>query len=81
LTMANIINRWGNSLGVRIPLPVANEIGLKVGSVVDVTVVDGKAVISPVGKKYTLGELLEGVTPDVIDGEYDWGKPVGNEAW
>jgi antitoxin MazE len=79
--MANIVNRWGNSLGVRIPQPVANEIGLKIGSVVDVTVVDGKAVISPIKKKYTLEELLEGVTPELIDGEYDWGQPVGMEAW
>jgi antitoxin MazE len=79
--MANIINRWGNSLGVRIPLPVANELGFKIGTVVDVTIEDGRAVISPVKKKYTLAELLEGVTPDLIEGEYDWGQPVGNEAW
>jgi antitoxin MazE len=79
--MANIINRWGNSLGVRIPLPVANELGFKIGTVVEVTIEDGRAVISPVKKKYTLAELLEGVTPDLIEGEYDWGQPVGNEAW
>jgi antitoxin MazE len=79
--MANIINRWGNSLGVRIPLPVATELGLKIGTVVEVTIEDGRAVISPVKKKYTLAELLEGVTPDSIDGEYAWGQPVGNEAW
>jgi antitoxin MazE len=79
--MANIINRWGNSLGVRIPLPVANELGLKIGTVVDVTIENGKAVISPIKKKYTLDELLEGVTPDLIDGEYDWGQPVGHEIW
>jgi antitoxin MazE len=79
--MANIINRWGNSLGVRIPLPVANELGFKIGTIVDVTVEDGKAVISPIKKKYTLSELLEGVTPDLIEGEYDWGQTVGNEAW
>jgi antitoxin MazE len=79
--MANIINRWGNSLGVRIPLPIATELGLKIGTVVDVTIEDGKAVISPVKKKYTLDELLEGVTPDLINGEYDWGEAVGNEVW
>jgi antitoxin MazE len=79
--MTNIVNRWGNSLGVRIPQLVANEIGLKVGSLVDVTVVDGKAIISPIEKKYTLEDLLEGVTPELIDGEYDWGEPVGAEVW
>jgi antitoxin component of MazEF toxin-antitoxin module len=36
--MANIINRWGNSLGVRIPLPVATELRFKIGTVVDVTI-------------------------------------------
>ena len=79
--MANIINRWGNSLGVRIPLSVATELGFKIGTVVDVTIEDGRAIISPIRKKYTLEELLEGVTPDLIGGEYDWGQPVGNEAW
>jgi antitoxin MazE len=79
--MTNIINKWGNSLGVRIPQAIANEIGLKIGTVVDVSVVDKKVVISPVSKKFTLEDLLEGVTPELIDGEYDWGQPVGNELW
>jgi antitoxin MazE len=79
--MTNIVNRWGNSLGVRIPQLVANEIGLKVGSLVDVTAVHGKAIISPIEKKYTLEDLLEGVTPELIDGEYDWGQTVGAEVW
>lgn len=38
-------------------------------------------VISPVKRKYQLDELLVGVTPELIGGEYDWGKPVGGEAW
>jgi antitoxin MazE len=79
--MTNIVNKWGNSLGVRIPQPVANEVGLEIGTVVDVKVVNNTIVISPVGKKYTLEDLLVGVTPELIGGEYDWGEPVGNEAW
>jgi antitoxin component of MazEF toxin-antitoxin module len=65
--VANIINRWGNSLGVRIPLSVATELGFKIGTVVDVTIEDSRAIISPVKKKYTLAELLEGVTPDLLE--------------
>lgn len=79
--MAIVINKWGNSLGVRIPQPVANEIGLTVGTVVTLEIVDNKIVISPVKKKYQLSELLEGVTPELAGGEYDWGEPVGEEEW
>ena len=79
--MTNIINKWGNSLGVRIPQQIANEFGLKIGTVVEIGVVDNKVVISPISKKFTLEELLEGVTPELIEGEYDWGQPVGNEVW
>ncbi|WP_309742323.1 AbrB/MazE/SpoVT family DNA-binding domain-containing protein [Chamaesiphon sp. OTE_20_metabat_361] len=74
--MTEIVNKWGNSLGVRIPQPVATEIGLTVGTEVNVEVVNNKIVISPVKKKYQLEDLLVGVTPELIGGEYDWGKPV-----
>jgi antitoxin MazE len=79
--MTNIVNKWGNSLGVRIPQPVATQIGLTAGTVVSIEVVDNTIVISPTRKKYQLDELLDGVTPESIGGEYDWGEPVGREVW
>ncbi len=79
--MTIVVNKWGNSLGVRIPQPVANEVGFTVGTLVSMEVVDGKILISPVQKKYQLDELLYGVTPELIGGEYDWGKPIGKEVW
>lgn len=79
--MTNIVNKWGNSLGVRIPQQIATQVGLEIGTVVEVKVVDNTIVISTVKRKYTLEDLLVGVTPELIGGEYDWGKPVGNEAW
>jgi antitoxin MazE len=78
---SSIVNKWGNSLGVRIPQNVALEVGLAVGTVVNVEVVDNKVIISPRQKKYQLDELLVGVTPELIGGEYDWGAPVGREIW
>lgn len=79
--MAIIINKWGNSLGVRIPQPIANKVGLTVGMAVAIEVVDNTVVISPIKRKYQLDELLVGVTPELIGGEYDWGEPVGAEVW
>ena len=78
--MAIIVN-WGNSLGLTIPQPIASEIGLTVGTVVNIEVVGNKIVISPIRKKYQLHELLDGVTPELLGGEYDWGEPVGKEVW
>jgi antitoxin MazE len=79
--MTNIVNRWGNSLGLRIPQPVASKVGFTAGTVVSIEVVNNTIVVSPVRKKYSLDELLEGVTPELIGGEYDWGTPVGKEVW
>jgi antitoxin MazE len=79
--MTVIVNKWGNSLGIRIPQPVANKVGFSAGTQVNVEVVDDKIVISPVRKKYQLDELLVGITPELIGGEYDWGEPVGRELW
>jgi antitoxin MazE len=79
--MTNIVNKWGNSLGLRIPQPVARKVGLTAGTVVLIEVVNNTIVVSPVKKKYSLDELLEGVTPELIGGEYDWGASVGKEVW
>jgi antitoxin MazE len=81
ILMNIVVNNWGNSLGLRIPQPVANEVGFTAGTTVSIHAVNGTIVISPVKKKYTLDELLAGVTPELIGGEYDWGEPIGQEVW
>jgi antitoxin MazE len=77
--MAIVVNQWGSSLGVRIPQPLANELGLTAGSVVNIEVVGNQIVISPAKKTYQLDELLTGVTPELAGEEYDWGKPISKE--
>jgi antitoxin component of MazEF toxin-antitoxin module len=52
--MIIIVNKWGNSLGVRIPQPIANKVGFTVGMEVTIEVVDNTVVISPVKRKYQL---------------------------
>ncbi|WP_228054673.1 AbrB/MazE/SpoVT family DNA-binding domain-containing protein [Gloeocapsopsis crepidinum] len=44
-------------------------------------VVDGGIMIQLQRKKYTLEELLEGMTPDNFHSETDIETPVGNEVW
>ena len=45
--MRTKVQRWGNSLAVRIPKVFAEEMGLVVDSAVDLRVCDGKLVVEP----------------------------------
>jgi antitoxin MazE len=75
------IQKWGNSLAIRIPKPFAIEVGLEQNSTVSVSVVDGKLVLEPVKPVYTLVELLAQVTPENLHQEVETGAAVGSEVW
>jgi antitoxin MazE len=76
------IQKWGNSLGVRIPKTVAQDARIQEGSSVELCVEEGRLIIIPRNKrKYTLTELVDKITPENMHGEADWGPPVGKEVW
>ena len=76
------IQKWGNSLALRIPKPFAEEARIEQGSSVDLTLVEGRLVAAPlVGEKWTLAQLLAGVTAKNLPAEVDFGPPVGREVW
>ena len=80
--MKTRVQKWGNSLALRIPKSFASEIGLKSDSSVDVSTEDGKLVIAPVAKpQLTLKQLLAKVTTENIHHEAETGPATGNEAW
>ncbi|HUO04209.1 MAG TPA: AbrB/MazE/SpoVT family DNA-binding domain-containing protein [Candidatus Binataceae bacterium] len=75
------VAKWGNSLGVRIPKTAAQQIGLNEGADVDVTVSGKRLVLAPTRRKYSLNELVNGITAKNRHAESDWGKPAGKEIW
>ncbi len=80
--MRTRVQKWGNSLALRIPKSFANEVGLQRETSVEVSLDDGKLVITPVSEpKLTLEQLLAEVTEDNLHHEVDTGTAVGNEAW
>lgn len=80
--MTATIQKWGNSLALRIPRSVASDTCLESGSVVSLTVQDGRVIVEPVAqKKYTLGGLLKGVSKKNIHPSVETGRAVGREAW
>ena len=77
--MPQTIVKWGNSLGLRIPQSIAEQIKLSEGSQVVLEVVDGNLVIKPKRTKYSLDALLADITQENLHGETDTGRSVGNE--
>ena len=76
------IQKWGNSLAVRIPKTLAAEAHLAQEVVVELAVAKGKLIIAPVKKqKYKLEELVSGITDENLDKEDTWGPAVGREVW
>jgi antitoxin MazE len=80
--MQSRVQKWGNSLALRIPKSFATEIGLSDDTPVEISLVEGKLVIAPLPvPKYSLEDLLARITPDNLHGEQDTGAPQGNEVW
>lgn len=74
--------KWGNSLAVRIPKTIAEDLPLKEGSRVALTIRGGLLLLRPQAQPaYRLGELLKGVTKNNLHREVDPGYPVGHEVW
>ena len=80
--MKTRIQKWGNSLALRIPRPFAEESNLHEDSPVDLTVRNGKLVVVPVHEStMSLEELVERITPRNRHTEVETGEAVGNEVW
>jgi len=76
------IQKWGNSLGLRIPKSFAAEVRVDAGSTVDLSVEDGDLVVKPVRRlRYELRDLLKTINSRNLHREVETGDPVGREAW
>ena len=74
------IQKWGNSLALRIPKAYAQQLGLRSDSAVKILIEGERLVIEPVTRE-TLDDLLAQVTPENLHRETDWGVSVGKEVW
>ena len=80
--MKTRLQKWGNSLAVRIPQPFAKETNLAENSAVDVSMRNGKLIIAPVKEpELALEDLVARITKSNRHHEVDTGGKRGNEAW
>lgn len=77
--MQTVVQKWGNSLGLRIPSLWAKNNNVRSGSKIEVIVEKGKITILP--QKKSLDDMLAMVTPENIHSEVSTGNAVGKEEW
>lgn len=78
--MQTRVQKWGNSLGVRIPRSLAEQIGLGAGTEVSLSTKDGQLVVKPaLPTRLSLDELMAGVTDNNLHLSVDTGSAVGVE--
>jgi antitoxin MazE len=82
--MQTKVQKWGNSLGVRIPRGLAEEVGLGAGTETEISLIakDDELVLRPsLPTRFCLSDLLAGITPEKIHASIDTGDAVGTEAF
>ena len=80
--MLTKVQRWGNSLALRIPKAFALDAQLENDSFVEISFVDGQIIIKPISApSWSLEELLAGINKKNIHHEVDTGFAMGNEVW
>jgi antitoxin MazE len=80
--MRTQVQKWGNSLAVRIPKAFAADLGLVHDTAVELALEDGCLIVRPSSDlRYDLRELLDGVTKENLHGEQDFGPSIGGEEW
>jgi antitoxin MazE len=80
--MQTKVQKWGNSLALRIPKVLALDAHIKEGSLLDIAVSNGEIVAKPTRKAvFDLKELVRQITPKNVHGEVKTSEPVGRESW
>lgn len=76
------VQKWGNSLALRIPHAFAVQAGVELNSSVDIQLKDGCIVMRPCPPdRFELSDLVAGINDSNLHTEADVGSPVGNESW
>ena len=79
--MKATIQKWGNSLAIRIPKNISIDTNVSEGTNIEISVENGNIVLCPTNKEYSLKELLKVVNSENIHSEVSTGENVGGEIW
>jgi antitoxin MazE len=77
--MKTNLAKWGNSLAVRLPKDVTEELHLTEGSAVEIKVEAGGLMLRPAQPRYELDDLLHGLSRREMRRAWSWGPDKGRE--
>ena len=78
--MKTAVQKWGNSLAVRIPKAFAEQARMRKGTPVNLTLKRGRLIVAPLrAEEITLKRLLAKLTAENLHPETDRGPPMGKE--
>lgn len=76
------VKTWGNSQGIRIAKEILQAANIAVNDMLDINVSDGMITLVKPYRHKTLEERAAEFNGNLnLDGECDWGEPVGREVW
>jgi len=75
------LQKWGNSLALRIPAGFARQIKVRQGDSVQLSLADNKLTIQPAKPSFQAKFLIEKIRKNQLHKESDWGGPRGAEVW
>ncbi len=76
--MKTKVSKWGNSMGVRLPKYVIQQLKLTSNSEVEISIEGDTLVLR---KRTELDKMLDQVTPESIHPVIFTDEPVGKEIW
>jgi len=80
--MLTKVQKWGNSLILRIPKTIVLDAQIENGSFVEISIIEGQIIVTPVATQtWTLEALLTGINKNNLHHEIDAGSAIGNEVW
>ena len=79
--MKTTVQKWGNSLGLRIPKAFAEEASVEAGTPVDLSVSNGDLIIRPLRGVTYSKDLVGQITHQNVHSEVALGEPEGREVW
>lgn len=76
------LQKWGNSVGIRIPSNILKSMNIKENDILDIITDDNKIVITiKKNKKISLKERFSKYNGNYDCSSFKWNNPVGDEIW
>jgi len=80
--METRLQKWGNSVGIRIPSSIVKSLNLKADDLLEIIEEENKIVISKSNKnKISLKYLFDNYNGNNLAKDFTWDDPKGNEIW